>query len=167
MCSRPVADVSALSDKLLMSRYLKPGTLVRRVDHSGDSWEEGVVVHCWLDEELGVFDCYVAFFGASVPEGKPSEKPYVLRYASTSLTELGSNPGAGVGYELVMGSNLADRDGMYLELNDGSMESMPLAEVFYSDVDGSMSVSTFGNSLPVDAVDWIISEAKRRLPPKA
>lgn len=68
-------------------------------------------------------------------------------------------------YELVMGSDVADRDGMYLELNDGSMEALPLAEVFHSDVDGSMSVSTFGNSLPVDTVEWMISEAKRRLPP--
>ena len=52
--------------------------------------EFGVVVHCWLDEEIGVFDCYVAFFGDGFPDGKPSEKPYVLRYAATSLTVLPS-----------------------------------------------------------------------------
>lgn len=68
-------------------------------------------------------------------------------------------------YELVMGSDVAERDGMYLELSDGSMDTAPLAEVFYSDVDGSMSVSTFGNSLPLDKVEWMIAEAKRRLPP--
>lgn len=35
-----------------------------------------------------MFDCYVAFFGDEFPNGKPSEKPYVLRYAVTSLTAL-------------------------------------------------------------------------------
>jgi hypothetical protein len=69
-------------------------------------------------------------------------------------------------YELVMGSDVAERDGMYLELNDGLMETMPLAEVFYSDIDGSMSVTTFGNSLPLDTVEWMIAEAKRCLPPR-
>jgi len=65
-----------------------------------------------------------------------------------------------------MGSDVAERDGMYLELNDGSVETMPLAEVFYSDTDGSMSASTFGNTIPLDAVEWMIAEAKRRLPPR-
>ena len=149
-----------------MSLYFKPGTLVRRINHPGDSWEDGVVVHCWLDDQLGLFDCYVAFFGNAIPDGKPPEKPYVLRYASTSLTEIEpAAPGDG-SYELVMGSDVTDRDGMYLELNDSSMETMPLAEVFYSDIDGSMTASTFGNSLPLDAVEWMIGVAKRRLPPK-
>ncbi|MDP1631840.1 MAG: hypothetical protein Q8L66_10520 [Caulobacter sp.] len=149
-----------------MSRYLKPGTLVRCVNHSDDTWEDGVVVHCWLEDQLGIFDCYVAFFGSAIPEGKPPEKPYVLRYASPSLTEIEPAATSKGGYELVMGSDVADRDGMYLELNDGSMETMPLAEVFYSDIDGSMTASTFGNSLPLDALEWMITEAKRRLPPK-
>jgi hypothetical protein len=149
-----------------MSRYLKPGTLVRRINHPGDSWEDGIVVHCWFEDQLGIFDCYVAFFGSAIPKGKPSEKPYVLRYASTSLTEIEPASTGSGGYELVMGSDVADRDGMYLELNDGSMETMPLGEVFYSDIDGSMTASTFGNSLPLDAVEWMITEAKRRLPPK-
>lgn len=33
-------------------------------------------------------------------------------------------------YELVTGSDVADRDGMYLEINDGPMETMQLTEVF-------------------------------------
>lgn len=155
-----------MGNKLRMSRYLKPGTLVRRVNHPGDSWEEGIVVHCWCEGELGIFDCYVAFFGASIPEGRPSEKPYIMRYASTSLTEIEPSPKETAGFELVMGSDVAERDGMYLELNDGSVETMPLAEVFYSDTDGSMSASTFGNTIPLDAVEWMIAEAKRRLPPR-
>ncbi|MCC4293519.1 hypothetical protein [Brevundimonas aurantiaca] len=149
-----------------MSRYLKPGTLVRRTDLSGNSSEDGVVIHCWLDDALGFFDCYVAFFGSAVPEGRPPKKPYVLRYSSTSLEEIKPALIESGGYELVMGSDVADRDGMYLELNDGSMETMPLGEVFYSDIDGSMTATTYGNDLPLDAVEWMIAEAKRRLPPR-
>lgn len=68
-----------------MSRYLNPGTSVRLVNHGDGSWEDGVVIHCWLDEEIGSFDCYVAFIGDAIPAGKPLKKPYVLRYASASL----------------------------------------------------------------------------------
>lgn len=69
-------------------------------------------------------------------------------------------------YALVMGSDVADRDGMFLELTAGPLESDPLAEVFYSDVDGSMSLSTFSNSIPLETLEWLISEARRRLPPR-
>jgi hypothetical protein len=47
--------------------------------------EVGIVVWTWDDEAVGV-DNYVAFFGSEYPEGAPEEKPYVLRYASSSLT---------------------------------------------------------------------------------
>ncbi|MBR2268738.1 MAG: hypothetical protein IJ918_10740 [Sphingobium sp.] len=69
--------------------YLAPGTRVRLDslvnDEGAVTTELGVVVHCWRDDEIGMFDCYVAFFGASFPQGRPEEKPYVLRYAATSL----------------------------------------------------------------------------------
>jgi len=69
--------------------YLAAGTWVRLDSYfNGDDTatpEFGVVIHCWLDEELGGFDCYVAFFGDGYPKGKPVEKPYVLRYAANSL----------------------------------------------------------------------------------
>lgn len=68
-----------------MDRFLEPGTTVRRANIGDEIWEVGVVVHCWFDDEIGAHDCYVAFFGDAIPEGKPSVKPYVLRYASTSL----------------------------------------------------------------------------------
>ena len=71
-----------------MDRYLEPGTQVRLINHGDDSWEDGIVIHCWLDAEIGVHDCYVAFFGDTIPDGKPTAKPYVLRYASTSLALL-------------------------------------------------------------------------------
>lgn len=55
--------------------------------HGGRA-EYGVVIHCWLDEEIGGYDCYVAFFGNELPTQKPNEPPYILRYASTSLVVL-------------------------------------------------------------------------------
>ena len=66
--------------------YLPPGTPVRNdgLDEGGP--EYGVVVHCWLEQEIDGYDCYVAFFGNEPPTGKPAKMPYILRYASTSLT---------------------------------------------------------------------------------
>ena len=55
-----------------MDRYLEPGTPVRLTNHADGSWEDGVVVHCWLSEEMAVHDCYVAFFGQAIPEGTAS-----------------------------------------------------------------------------------------------
>jgi hypothetical protein len=69
--------------------YLSAGTPVR-YDGLEDRPEYGVVVHCWLDDEIRAYDCYVAFFGDVQPAGKPNKKPYILRYASTSLTVIGS-----------------------------------------------------------------------------
>jgi hypothetical protein len=72
------------------NRFLAPGTKVR-LDLSGDDGtataEYGVVVHCWDEPAIG-FDCYVAFFGDTPPSGAPSQKPYVLKYASSSLTSI-------------------------------------------------------------------------------
>ncbi|MDY7522735.1 hypothetical protein [Sphingomonas sp. 10B4] len=43
-------------------RYLAPGNRVRRDPFVNDddhtTSEFGVVVHCWLDNEIGMFDCY-------------------------------------------------------------------------------------------------------------
>ena len=70
--------------------YLPPGT---RVQYDGLSVEDGgpeygIVIHCWVNEEIEGYDCYVAFFGNAFPMGKPHEKPYILRYFSGSLTVL-------------------------------------------------------------------------------
>ena len=70
-------------------------------------------------------------------------------------------------YAYVMGSDLV-RDGMYLELDvaDASIEKgSPLAEVFYSDVDGSMTFTSWAPDLPLEVVEWLIQEARTRLPP--
>jgi hypothetical protein len=50
--------------------------------------EFGIVVQCRLDDQIGMFECYVAFFGTEFPDGKPLEKSYILRYGATSLTVL-------------------------------------------------------------------------------
>jgi len=67
-------------------RYLAPGTRVR-LNNEGDELlsEYGVIVHCWRDEKIHAFDCYIAFFGDQFPSGEPSEKPYILRYYASSL----------------------------------------------------------------------------------
>ncbi|MFA4893097.1 hypothetical protein [Brevundimonas sp.] len=77
-----------MSDTMPMDRNIEPGTKVRLTNHSDGSWEDGVVVHCWLSDEINAHDCYVAFFGEAIPAGQPASKPYVLQYASTSLTVL-------------------------------------------------------------------------------
>jgi len=69
---------------------LSPGTHVR-YDGCEDGPEYGVVVYCWpvdLGGGFMIYDCYVAFFGKEIPKGAPEERPYVLRYASTSLVVL-------------------------------------------------------------------------------
>lgn len=52
--------------------------------------ECGIVVSSWTADELsGITDCYVAFFGRSFPsrDQRPTQVPYVLRYAATSLSK--------------------------------------------------------------------------------
>lgn len=70
-------------------RYLAPGTRVCLESGLNDAGEEapeyGVVIHCWRIEELDAYDCYVAFFGSEFPTGEPNEKPYILRYYTSTL----------------------------------------------------------------------------------
>jgi hypothetical protein len=47
--------------------------------------EVGIIIHTWHDEFLDTTDCYVAFYGHDFPDGRPVEKPYVLRYLISSL----------------------------------------------------------------------------------
>jgi hypothetical protein len=65
--------------------FLPAGTKVRYDGHQEGGPEVGVVVHCWMSDEIGGYDCYVAFFGDEFPSGHPKQKPYVLRYAAFSL----------------------------------------------------------------------------------
>jgi hypothetical protein len=73
----------------------------------------------------------------------------------------------GSGYRLILSSDVLYRDGVALELVDDSTKPMPLAEIFYSDADGSIVVTTFGNSLPLPTLEWMIDEVRKRLLPRA
>ena len=73
-------------DRNASGPYLPPGKSVRYDDFVGGGPEYGIVVHCWLDDQINAHDRYVAFFGDEQPIGKPLEKPYILRYASISPT---------------------------------------------------------------------------------
>jgi len=69
----------------MMLDDIKAGSIVK-YDGAGKS-EYGIVVQTYWDQ--GDLDCYVAFWGDSIPtmdETKPpKEKPYVLRYYAVSL----------------------------------------------------------------------------------
>lgn len=69
-------------------------------------------------------------------------------------------------YRLVMGSDL-QRDGMFLELYEGAEANgeQALAECFFSDQDGSLSITEFVKSIPAAALAWLRAEGMRRLPP--
>lgn len=65
-------------------------------------------------------------------------------------------------YELIVGSDVSERDGMYLEIYEGPDQ---ILEVFYSDGDGSMTFSAYKQDLPLGVVEWAIAEGKVRLTP--
>jgi len=68
-------------------------------------------------------------------------------------------------YALQMSSSLPD-DGMLLELIDGPRETGEIvADVLYSDADGSMRLTQYRRSVPAAAIAWLREEAARRLPP--
>ncbi|WP_206433147.1 hypothetical protein [Sphingomonas sp. S-NIH.Pt15_0812] len=62
-------------DKATSGPYLLPGTLVRYGGLEQGGPEYGVVIHCWLDDEINAYDCYVAFFCNEEPAGKRPKKP--------------------------------------------------------------------------------------------
>ena len=68
----------------VLGSYLPPGTRVR-YDGTGEP-EYGIVVQCWINDEIQAYDCYIAFFGERFPEAAPNHIPYILRYSSMSLT---------------------------------------------------------------------------------
>ena len=68
-------------------------------------------------------------------------------------------------YTVLMGSDV-DRDGMFLELYLGrEPKGEPLAECFYSDVDGSLSLTVYRRNTSDAALAWLEQEGARRLPP--
>jgi hypothetical protein len=70
---------------------------------------------------------------------------------------------AGRQYKMIVGSDVSERDGMFLELYDDNEES--ILEVFYSDADGSLTFTAWRQDLPLAVVEWAIAEGKCRLIP--
>jgi len=68
-------------------------------------------------------------------------------------------------YYYVIGSDLV-RDGMYVEVSEGSGAPEVVMEVFYSDVTHAMSVTLYKQDVPLEMVEWAIAAARERLPVK-
>ncbi len=68
----------------------------------------------------------------------------------------------GRNFEVVRGSDII-RDGMYLEMSEVGGKA-GIAEVFYSDQTEDFVLNTFGNDIPLQAVEWIVAKAKTDLP---
>ena len=66
-------------------------------------------------------------------------------------------------YEWTRGSDV-DRDGMYLEVSSRRTGEL-LAEVFYSDQTGKMTLTVFDINLPLPVVGDLVARAKELLPP--
>lgn len=69
-----------------------------------------------------------------------------------------------VAYGVVLGSDL-QRDGMYLELSRSDLPpGSPLAEIFYSDIDGKMTFTAFTKeSIPLPIIHRFIESAEKDL----
>ncbi len=68
-------------------------------------------------------------------------------------------------YALTLASDVTS-DSMLLELDDvtgGARETV--ADVRYDDAGGAMTLSAYRRDLPLEAVELLIAEARRRLPP--
>lgn len=66
------------------------------------------------------------------------------------------------GFRLILASSVGDRDGMALELTRDDGER--LAEVFADEETGQRIFNTFGErGVPVEAIEWLLAEAKERL----
>ncbi|MEI7188394.1 hypothetical protein [Dickeya dianthicola] len=70
-------------------------------------------------------------------------------------------------YELTRGSDII-RDGMFLELSEaGTSPLRQIAEIFYSDVTHEFFLTCYEENIPLDAIEELLSEAKKLLPPAA
>ena len=63
-------------------------------------------------------------------------------------------------HQIVVFSDVADRDGLGVELWDGDSQ---LAEAFRDDTAGTFTFTTFDQDLPVVLVEEFLALAKRRL----
>lgn len=71
----------------------------------------------------------------------------------------------GIEYEILRGSDVI-RDGMYLEASISKLDIRDqVLEIFYSDIDGSSTVSYCKDDIPVELVEYMIVNAKTALTP--
>lgn len=70
----------------------------------------------------------------------------------------------GLKYECIRGSDII-RDGIYLELS--TSDGQWVLEIFYSDQTGKMTLSGPAAPLSLEVVEWVIAQAKVRLPPES
>jgi hypothetical protein len=65
------------------------------------------------------------------------------------------------GYRLILASAVGERDGMALELtlDNGTR----VAEVFEDDETRRRSVSLFMSDVPLEAIEWLLAEARSQL----
>ena len=70
-------------------------------------------------------------------------------------------------YNTLMASDLR-RDGMGLELLSTvqGREARTVAEIFYSDAEHTWTLNTFDGDVPLEIIEDLIAEARRRLPPQ-
>ena len=69
-------------------------------------------------------------------------------------------------YEMRRGSDVL-RDGMYLELSVS--ETSPLrqvAEIFFSDITHEFFLTCYGENIPLEVIEELISKARTSLPPE-
>src|SRR5262245_35033789 len=83
--TRKCTREAIMSNEDAIGPFLSAGTKVRYDGLTEGGPEFGVVVHCWMSEEIGGYDCYVAFLSGEFPSGPLKTKPYILRYAASSL----------------------------------------------------------------------------------
>ncbi len=68
-------------------------------------------------------------------------------------------------YPCTIGSDVI-RDGMYLEVGVQADGTVPIFEIFYSDVTHDMTVSLFEHDVPLAILEAAIAMAREKLPPE-
>lgn len=65
------------------------------------------------------------------------------------------------GYHLVLASSVGERDGLGLELT--CADGRCAAEVFEDGDTGRRVVNVFHQNVPLEAIEWLLAEARTRL----
>jgi hypothetical protein len=68
-------------------------------------------------------------------------------------------------YTVDLGSDVNPRDGMFLELRDA--QDAMVAEVYFDDPTGDFTVTTRPTGVPLEIIEWLLAEARTRLPPRS